>query len=328
MSQNTIQLPEPYTRRELNALYGKIPLTEEESKLLRKYCLAMAHLYGMVPMKKVWEIVMKQNPNQFTRKQLHAFANVARHETDLFMILGDEEVYHDGPRSTPTNRTLYDCDILYGNVEDFQMIRGCQQGKPYYIPEKKVLLRYYDERYCQPTPASKAMKACLAKLIPDDARKAKSVFEHLLYIARTATHTTDVITRILEYEKLQWTLAQTQKLFEHYNVFHNNTRMPSNLGHTPNEISDMIPLEQRMPKSMSFGPGIQQSLRDGTLDPAELFQGILTMDCPNEELRCSMLQEIQKVVPTVTQPKSTPKVGRNDPCPCGSGKKYKRCCGK
>jgi preprotein translocase subunit SecA len=22
------------------------------------------------------------------------------------------------------------------------------------------------------------------------------------------------------------------------------------------------------------------------------------------------------------------KVGRNDPCPCGSGRKYKRCCGK
>ena len=23
-----------------------------------------------------------------------------------------------------------------------------------------------------------------------------------------------------------------------------------------------------------------------------------------------------------------PKVGRNDPCPCGSGQKYKKCCGK
>ena len=22
------------------------------------------------------------------------------------------------------------------------------------------------------------------------------------------------------------------------------------------------------------------------------------------------------------------KVGRNDPCPCGSGKKYKKCCGR
>ena len=26
--------------------------------------------------------------------------------------------------------------------------------------------------------------------------------------------------------------------------------------------------------------------------------------------------------------RETPKVGRNDPCPCGSGKKFKRCCGK
>ncbi len=26
--------------------------------------------------------------------------------------------------------------------------------------------------------------------------------------------------------------------------------------------------------------------------------------------------------------RSAPKVGRNDPCPCGSGKKYKACCGR
>jgi SWIM/SEC-C metal-binding protein len=27
------------------------------------------------------------------------------------------------------------------------------------------------------------------------------------------------------------------------------------------------------------------------------------------------------------QPLISMKVGRNDPCPCGSGKKYKKCCG-
>ena len=26
--------------------------------------------------------------------------------------------------------------------------------------------------------------------------------------------------------------------------------------------------------------------------------------------------------------RESPKIGRNDPCPCGSGKKYKRCCGR
>ena len=31
---------------------------------------------------------------------------------------------------------------------------------------------------------------------------------------------------------------------------------------------------------------------------------------------------------TVKQPKRVKKIGRNDPCPCGSGKRYKQCCGK
>ena len=29
-----------------------------------------------------------------------------------------------------------------------------------------------------------------------------------------------------------------------------------------------------------------------------------------------------------TYERETPKVGRNEPCPCGSGRKYKKCCGK
>ena len=31
---------------------------------------------------------------------------------------------------------------------------------------------------------------------------------------------------------------------------------------------------------------------------------------------------------TIKIQKKSEKVGRNDPCPCGSGKKYKQCCGK
>ena len=37
------------------------------------------------------------------------------------------------------------------------------------------------------------------------------------------------------------------------------------------------------------------------------------------------LQEEDSTVPFVRTEK---KIGRNDPCPCGSGKKYKKCCGK
>ncbi len=34
-----------------------------------------------------------------------------------------------------------------------------------------------------------------------------------------------------------------------------------------------------------------------------------------------------KLVIPKTATRGEPKVGRNDPCPCGSGKKYKKCCG-
>jgi hypothetical protein len=32
--------------------------------------------------------------------------------------------------------------------------------------------------------------------------------------------------------------------------------------------------------------------------------------------------------PEVIRPVPTKRIGRNDPCPCGSGLKYKKCCGK
>lgn len=35
-------------------------------------------------------------------------------------------------------------------------------------------------------------------------------------------------------------------------------------------------------------------------------------------------QVVEKVE---TYHREAPKIGRNDPCPCGSGKKYKKCCG-
>lgn len=42
-----------------------------------------------------------------------------------------------------------------------------------------------------------------------------------------------------------------------------------------------------------------------------------------EELKA--LYKEQKLSTTIRKEK---KIGRNDPCPCGSGKKYKKCCGK
>lgn len=38
--------------------------------------------------------------------------------------------------------------------------------------------------------------------------------------------------------------------------------------------------------------------------------------------------EGEEQAPPVEQAKTQRVAGRNDPCPCGSGRKYKKCCGK
>ena len=50
-----------------------------------------------------------------------------------------------------------------------------------------------------------------------------------------------------------------------------------------------------------------------------MWDDILTQDKRKE------LYKAQKASGTIVK---GPKVGRNDPCPCGSGLKYKKCCGK
>jgi hypothetical protein len=67
-------------------------------------------------------------------------------------------------------------------------------------------------------------------------------------------------------------------------------------------------------------PAIQHTLEVGSGD------NVLRQD---EELSLSELPNVAARLrvfsPQVTT--SRQKVGRNDPCPCGSGKKFKKCCG-
>ena len=46
-----------------------------------------------------------------------------------------------------------------------------------------------------------------------------------------------------------------------------------------------------------------------------------------KEDRLAFAQAAAQHAPLEPYERAGPKVGRNDPCPCGSGKKYKRCCG-
>lgn len=46
-----------------------------------------------------------------------------------------------------------------------------------------------------------------------------------------------------------------------------------------------------------------------------------------EEIESGKMEEAAQAAKPHTFVKNGPEIGRNDPCTCGSGKKYKKCCG-
>ena len=75
-----MSIPEMYTRRQLNTMYRSVSLKDPVFRLLRKYFRAASNLYGVIPLRKLYEIIETQNPGIVSRTEYIAFAQIARHE--------------------------------------------------------------------------------------------------------------------------------------------------------------------------------------------------------------------------------------------------------
>ena len=62
-------------------------------------------------------------------------------------------------------------------------------------------------------------------------------------------------------------------------------------------------------------------------DEASALAAPAARDAPAREARANRRRPVRAAAPVQTYRRARPRVGRNDPCPCGSGKKYKRCHG-
>jgi len=86
----------------------------------------------------------------------------------------------------------------------------------------------------------------------------------------------------------------------------------------------------RSASSMKAFEGFMRNLPPTTTHQAPpAFGGTPPPAAPADGKKASdMVKEATDAMSKAKPIRSGPKVGRNDPCPCGSGKKYKQCCGK
>ncbi len=321
-----ITFPEVYDRRKLNALYREIPLKDSTFRTLRKYFCAMATLYGVVPLSKAYEIIRKLSPRLVSEAEFLAFAEIARHECENYTILRPKDLHEKPSGRSPFLWEIVDLDLFIDeDTETYMLTKAYQQDKPWYIPPKAELLAYADPFYQEETPEYQALFRFLSRRFRLSDQEV--LLLSISFLDRIRYIDPDPHAWLPDWEGLGFefrNMAEFQELLSLYRNYYNNCRMQCNCGHTPTEIRSMMSPQERIPKMISFGPNIWQAISDGRMDIQEMRRALRDADLPSEELRMNMLKQLDEIE---AQPVAE-KIGRNAPCPCGSGKKYKHCCGK
>ena len=87
------------------------------------------------------------------------------------------------------------------------------------------------------------------------------------------------------------------------------------------KFSEMVSGAQDVRGGLTF-------LRRGAPKLRFFVLGIVDLDAVPEDKKSEPFDDDNPIPIVEFTNLSSKKIGRNQPCPCGSGKKYKRCCGK
>ena len=293
-------------------------LSPEIKELLRSYFDAFTNLYGITPMYRALRIIQKQNPElALTEEAFLSFVDEIEQEDHYYIIAGAEDIYCDVNDPTPPLKREIIADYLCELDDCYDELRVEQEGKPFYIPEKESLLKYQDQFYFEETKELLALGTFLRDKLK--LKRADEVLSELQLEASMGESDPEDVIWTVERMAGKGCLGSIEKInefFRYYFAMSNNTRLASNRGFTPNEMQERM---GGSPRSIEFGPNISRSLQTGEMDIGGMRQGLFGSDLP-APWKASMLNDLERV--------EQKKPGRNDPCPCGSGKKYKRCCGR
>ncbi|HAG11473.1 MAG TPA: nucleic acid-binding protein [Desulfotomaculum sp.] len=172
---------------------------------------------------------------------------------------------------------IVDVDFEEDDFDGVPALLAARKGKPRYAPPQEEFLKYSDWDYYEETPQLMALKQYLTGLI-DDPDMVLDTLDEIHDLCAAEVRTQEYFDLLDATGIVFDGMEQVNKIMQLIADVHNNTRLRSNYGHTPNELrpvgkSNLIPFPS-------------------------------------------------------SQPIQNEKIGRNDPCPCGSGKKYKKCCGR
>ena len=283
----------------------------------------MLHYYGVLDMERI-------------RQQLEALVGRPVPFMDLFHVLRFACAYHGQMEETPGGF----CDMAVLDVEQVLLEHRRRPDTAFRHFSRKQLMAASVPEYLDRTPEMRQFLDFVRSHYPLQKEDLHSFALDIQEVMRSGAPISEVM-QVLQ----QWIVIPSEKflndLLQQLMTLNNATRQWAIKGHAPNELFEedrrhLNPLPD--PIRMKPGSGPVMSMPSGGASPFDgvvplaggarladgagtvlLFPGMAARPGSAGVGVCSPETAKSASVPAV-------KVGRNDPCPCGSGKKYKKCC--
>jgi hypothetical protein len=229
------------------------------------------------------------------KEKLEDYTGRSINDSELWDVLHDLELYDYSIQYNEFGFSYY-------SVDDPERVVLEHQSRPqldYYPFTKAQLLRAGEDDYADRHEAYRQFVSFLRNNWTMDGQEAEAIAQDLVDWIKQGFTPSELITNLqdmLEFKDMN----QAQRLVDLLIKLMNHTRLWDLKGYSPAELSRK---EQKHLKPL---PSFQTSGSGPGAHPAP---------------------QAGKAKAEVYHFQTKAKVGRNDPCPCGSGKKFKKCCG-
>lgn len=254
--------------------------------------IASIHLYGAASLSRVMELleILYPEPN-LTNEQIIEFSGFVS-KIIPFLVIKNNYYFIDkyviGSHELTDEEEVVD---LYNYVTS-------KMDRDYYEPTKEDVQYFAKHSFDRRTPVYKKLKQLISKYTKNIDWIMALIEENI----KMSLNFSSLMMEVSDYELLHFDdEKQVEKFAEFYKELNNNTRLWENAGYTPNELSR-------------------------GLDILDDFNPIDLVEEKKPQDNIIPLTSYRETGNKKQEPIRVNKIGRNEPCPCGSGKKYKKCC--
>ena len=205
--------------------------------------------------------------------------------------------------------------------EEFDYLLRQQMDKDFYIPSAQQIDEICRIGYEASSSAYKKLESFFIKKLKFSYEQAVTWCLQVWANSYEGESPSKIINKMTE-TNIEFEEKMINELLELLVTAHNNTRMKENRGYKPSEMVRKKSVN-KMPTIVPASSNAAAILKDAA--PQLQAMGVpVDLNGNTDVIQTAMFPSGLNGGPIRVEKKIYP----NDPCPCGSGKKYKKCCGK